>query len=222
MDPVFFQVVVAAIGVFAQLAISYLGRRQSAKQSVDTNELQRLVSNRAAASFIAGKRQDWIDGMRHDLGEYLARSQEISYKWDAFRGRVAEVRSKTNPKDFEEVLYAMREEFSVANGALDRQNEEIYIRLKLRLNSNELGHKDLLGCLAAVKENLSQMALVPHRNEELMVEMRNLVAASEISAQRVLKYEWERVKRDVAYPENMMNAIPKLPPPSGDEGRPSN
>lgn len=77
--------IIAFGGILVQLLIAYLGRRQTAQQL----DLQQLVSHRTTASFVADKRQKWIDELRTDMAFHLALSQEIVWKWDAMRSRAA-------------------------------------------------------------------------------------------------------------------------------------
>ena len=77
--------IIAAGGVATQFLIAHLSRRQITKQL----DLQHLVSHRATATFVADKRQKWIDELRMDMAFHLALSQEIVWKWDGMRSRTA-------------------------------------------------------------------------------------------------------------------------------------
>ncbi|WP_322047434.1 hypothetical protein [Paraburkholderia sp. J67] len=79
----------AVVGVCVQLYIAYRTRQQTTKQSQDTLKIQRTVTERSAATFIAEKRQKWIDELRADMAAHLAISSEIVWKWDAVRSREA-------------------------------------------------------------------------------------------------------------------------------------
>ncbi|MEW9587079.1 hypothetical protein [Paraburkholderia sp. DGU8] len=54
--------------------------RDNLKHAKDTLNDQRTANTRSAATFIADKRQQWIDELRADMATYLAESQEIMCK----------------------------------------------------------------------------------------------------------------------------------------------
>ena len=134
--------IVASAGVAVQLHIARSNRRQLIKQNKDTLEVQRLVTNRAAASFVADKRQKWIDELRVDMATHLAQSQEILWKWDAVRGRTAKLgdRGDLAPDALALKIQEMADAHSEANGQRDYQHQERHIRIRFRLNPKEKSH----------------------------------------------------------------------------------
>lgn len=82
-------VLISAIGVGAQLFIADRSRRQLASQTKETMAMQRFVSHRSTAAFVADKRQKCLDELRTDRAFYLVQSQEMAWKWDAVRSSTA-------------------------------------------------------------------------------------------------------------------------------------
>lgn len=202
----------AAIGAGVSLRIS----RASIAQSKESIEVQRNISNRAAASFVADKRQHWIDALRADMATHLAESREIMWEWAAIRNRVKDdtrYRGLTDEQR-DQRQNAELAEFSKANGALDRRHEERHYRLRFRLNPNseETLHAALRGNLDEIRRilvdtNPNQPTLPDQQRNIDRIE--ELVSHSDALTSDILKVEWERVKQEVAYPEAMIDKIPR-------------
>lgn len=209
----YLQVAVSAIGVLLQLFIGERSRRQLAKQSEDSLAVQRMVSNRATASFVADKRQKWIDELRTDVASHLALSQEIVWKWDAIRSRTALRGSHGSNGDQAAVLTQQdaADAFSAENGARDREHQERHIRIKFRLNPQEPLHIELRSCLDEIRAvlNGTQSAPTDDVAKVLGQKMRILIDQSTMLTEQVLKAEWKKVKQEVAYPEALMATIPE-------------
>ncbi|WP_400564396.1 hypothetical protein ACFELC_23660 [Pseudomonas aeruginosa] len=206
---------VAIIGVLTQFFIAYLGRRQVKKQL----DLQHLVSHRTTATFVADKRQKWIDELRTDMAFHLALSQEIVWKWDAMRDRTAlRVREEAtdangviNGKNADRIRQEAADAFSPENGARDREHQERHIRLLFRLNPKEQLHVGLRECLGAIRDVLkkTQSAKSEDDARKFIGETLQLVEQAQKYTEAILKAEWTRVKQEVAYPETLMETIPK-------------
>ncbi|MFP1817376.1 hypothetical protein ACLEC2_16490 [Lonsdalea quercina] len=203
--------IIAAAGVAAQLLIAYLARRQIARQL----DLQHLVSHRTTASFVADKRQKWIDELRTDMAFHLALSQEIVWNWDYMRQR-AELRiqeeavdavGKVDPVKAGKILH---DAFSPENGARDREHQERHTRIMFRLNPQEDLHIELRQCLEFIRAALSktQGAKTPAEAKMLLEETILLIGKAQEHTEAILKAEWQRVKQEVAYPGVLMSAIP--------------
>lgn len=206
---------VAITGVLTQLFIAYLGRRQVKKQL----DLQHLVSHRTTATFVADKRQKWIDELRTDMAFHLALSQEIVWKWDAMRDRTAlrvqeeatDANGVVNGKKADRIRQEAADTFSPENGARDREHQERHIRLLFRLNPEEQLHVRLRECLGAIRHvlNKTQSAKSEDDARKFIGETLQLVEQAQSYTEAILKAEWTRVKHEVAYPETLMETIPK-------------
>ena len=220
------QVFATIIGVSLQAAIAILGWRYAAKNTRDTLDIQELVSNRTTASFIAEKRQKWIDELRSDMAIHIAQSQEIVWKWQAikdttservevllnaaFEGNIEKIKDeKKIEAKRNEIVQKMIDDFSKENGARDREHQERHIRIKFRLNPKE--HNDLRDLLDKIRKKvLSAQGATPgviisNINNELGF----LLDSATILTQGILKKEWQRLKQEVAYPESLIANIPK-------------
>lgn len=209
---------VAACGVLAQFLIAYLGRRQVSKQL----DLQHLVSHRSTASFIADKRQHWIDELRTDMAFHLALSQEIIWKWNGVRiGATQQVESETKDKDgiydparVDKIHQEEADKFSPENSKREREHHERHIRIMFRLNPTEDLHIQLRQCLDNIRYVMNEMqgAKTLDANRECVSRMLALVGEAQTHTEAILKAEWQRVKQEVAYPEALMATISKPEP----------
>ncbi|CUR75008.1 hypothetical protein ACOTB6_08670 [Achromobacter xylosoxidans] len=208
-------VIIAACGVAVQFLIAYLTRRQITKQL----DLQHLVSHRTTATFVADKRQKWIDELRTDMAFHLALSQEIVWKWDSMRSRAAlrvqqEAKNKAgeiDPAKANKIFQDVADAFSPENGARDREHQERHIRLMFRLNPKKDLHVKLRECLDLIRNSLHSTQGARTRTEanELLDKTINLIREAQEHTEAILKAEWQRVKQEVAYPEVLMSTISK-------------
>lgn len=214
IEPLYWQIVVSVLGVGVQLYITERSRRQTAMQSKEALDMQRFMSHRSTAAFVADKRQKWIDELRTDMAFHLALSQEIVWKWDSVRSR-AVIKIEQDSKDCRatksEIPQEIADSFSIENGARDREHQERHIRIKLRLNPSENLHIQLRTCLDEIREilNNTQSASSKKDASDLIMEMFNKISHATELTEKVLKYEWNRVKQEVAYPEALMSSIPE-------------
>lgn len=207
--------IIAVAGIAVQFWIAYLARRQIARQL----DLQHLISHRTTASFVADKRQKWIDELRTDMAFHLALSQEIIWKWDSMRQR-AQLRIKEDASNIDgtvnqvkagKILQEIADKFSPENGARDREHQERHTRIMFRLNPKEELHIKLRQCLECIRVGLSKTQGAKTRAEadEQLNETIRLIAKAQEHTQDILRAEWQRVKQEVAYPEALISTIPK-------------
>ncbi|KSR45978.1 hypothetical protein [Pseudomonas aeruginosa] len=210
--------IIAGCGVATQFLIAYLARRQITKQL----DLQHLVSHRTTASFVADKRQKWIDELRTDMAFYLALSQEMAWKWDSMRARAAlrikeeatDMTGKVDMARANKILQEAADAFAPENGARDREHQERHIRLMFRLNPKKELHVKLRECLDAIRTALkkTQSAKTTVQAKALLDDTLRLVGEAQEHTEAILKAEWQRVKQEVAYPEVLIATIPKPDP----------
>jgi len=201
------------VGSVVLIVTSYLTRKQLNRQL----ELQSLVSERSAASFIADKRQCWIDELRADMSTHIALTQEIAWKWDAFRHSVKlKVQNEAafadeikNKKIADSINQEAIDKFSPENGARDRDHHELHIRIIFRLNPKEALHITMIENLKEIRTTLSDLQKKPDENDSILDKISRLVSESEKYTQEILSQEWRKVKQEVAYPEALISKIPK-------------
>ncbi|WP_155623455.1 hypothetical protein [Burkholderia vietnamiensis] len=178
-----------------------------------TLAIQQLVSNRATASFIADKRQKWIDELRADVATHLAESQELVWKWDATRQRAAAIMADEALllHDRAKQAQALLSEFHETSSDLVRAHRERHHRLRFRLNPEELNHRTLRDQLDEMRTILDNARNVENKEVAiaLLRQMERIVAQSDLLTSKILKTEWERVKQEVAYPAEMIERIPR-------------
>ncbi|HBR0756283.1 MULTISPECIES: hypothetical protein [Klebsiella] len=202
------QVIATIIGVTLQATIAFFGWRYTAKNTRDTLDIQQLVSNRATASFIAEKRQKWIDELRADMAFYLSLSQEIIWKWDAIRTSTSQkVEQEANGDQHKamEIAQSITDVFGQENGARDREHQERHIRIKFRLNPEESLHMQLRNYLDEIRNLLVKNQ--SNANPEYIMRMKSLIESATETTEKVLKEEWTRLKQEVAYPDALMRTI---------------
>ncbi|WP_186208233.1 hypothetical protein [Burkholderia gladioli] len=204
---------VALFGAVIAARVSLHNSRKALEHAKETLDVQRATSARSAASFIADKRQKWIDELRSDMATHLAESQEIAWKWDATRQRAARVMGdQTLATDGRATkVRELAEELSKTNGDLDRSHQERHHRLRFRLNPKESDHQTLRSHLDEMREILEETRRVENREVAiaLLDRMEKLVQRSDVLTNTILKTEWERVKQEVAYPAEVIEKIPR-------------
>lgn len=191
--------------------------RDNLKHAKDTLNEQRTANTRSAATFIADKRQEWIDELRADMATHFAASQEIMWKWTEIREDVKALNENSTLSDTQrkEQLSALLTGISSTNSELDRKHQERHFRLRFRLNPNPREEKHV-----ALRANLDEIRTIlvnshpsqpeSHELEQATFRVKALVAESDSLTTAILKEEWDRVKQEVAYPDLM---IAKIPPP---------
>lgn len=146
-------------------------------------ELQRTIAQRTAADNVSAKRQNWIDELRKDMSEFLT-----------VMARLNELRRPTKGISKEDVAKNL-EDMATYNF----RATELGIRIRLRLNPNEEEHNKLVWLI----RELSDASADPPPNEtpeqseaakKAFHGTRDKVVAH---MQKILKHEWERVKKGV-------------------------
>ena len=142
--------------------------------------LQWRIARRQAADNISSKRQNWIDELRKDSAEFLQ-----------ILARLEELRRPTPGLSVDDQKLVF-DEMAVANA----RGNELGIRIKLRLNPNEEGHKKLVdlfaGLAAASKDPVPGETLEQRKAaQQAFFQARDKVIQH---LQIILKREWERVK----------------------------
>ncbi|WP_310630703.1 hypothetical protein [Paraburkholderia sp.] len=149
------------------------------------------------------------------MAAHLAESQEYLWKWDGVRQRCAELMSDLAIALDERAAKTkqLAREFSDKNGVIDRSHQERHHRLRFRLNPNEPSHSKLRDYLDEIRKIFDDTARAKDRETAiaLIARVQLLVGEADTLTSEILKTEWERVKQEVAYPEQM---IAKIPPPA--------
>jgi hypothetical protein len=204
----------AGVGILFQLRIASKNREQLTKLSSDALEVQRLVSHRASASFIADKRQKWIDELRSEVATYLALSEEITAAYAVMFAKAGERLDEVSVLREGDLKGAdrVREEFDKLNGPRIRQHHESLIRTTLRLNKGEVEHRNLLSELQTIRELLQACEKESrgdtyNETDAFKHVADHVVVAADLTSV-ILKSEWTRVKQEVAFPERLLASIP--------------
>lgn len=152
--------------------------------------MSKLSSDRNAASFICEKRQDWIDELRKEVSEYMSICLYWAYeKKFPKEEKAAEIEEKCHKDSFS--LFAI-------------------IRLRLNLEDDE--YSRLLNELTKLR-----LVVIDTKANDLKIE--NGIVMEKINdifllCEEILKCEWERVKKETAFPklfiDNLKRAYPSL------------
>jgi len=125
-------------------------------------------------------RQAWIDGLRQDLSEYFAAARAMARAFEELA---------TFGNQYSGMPFTLPQ----AQVAALRQNVAVvFYRIKLRLNAEEVEHKELLRLLTRVTEQQNQQLKSKSSDPEPIF---TAVEAAANFAQPVLKAEWVRVKQ---------------------------
>ncbi|WP_193100785.1 hypothetical protein [Burkholderia sp. Z1] len=206
---------VAMLAAVIAALVSLRNTRKTLDHAKETLDVTRASSARTASTFIADKRQKWIDELRSDMAAHLAESQEYVWRWLGLRTHTEEIMRDCSIAEDQRLAAATlyRHEFSKNNGALDRSHQERHHRLRFRLNPAEPAHLQLRANLDAFRKLFTDVAKGADREPDnvLIQRAEDLVAQTDKLTNEILKTEWERVKQEVAYPDKM---IAKIPPPA--------
>ncbi|CAG9186117.1 hypothetical protein [Cupriavidus pampae] len=211
----------ALISVITNIYLARKSRSQVLEQAANqfrqaalSLDVQRTSTVRSAATFIAEKRQKWIDELRSDVATHLAESQEYLWKWDAVREQWVTLHNDaTIPLDQRTTeANKLLSVFSEKNGAIDRSHQERHHRLRLRLNPSEPLHMELRNILDEIRKIFRDTQASRSRESAiaLIKRLSDLVTKADTLTSTILKTEWDRVKQEAAYPAEM---IAKIPPP---------
>ncbi|WGS50122.1 hypothetical protein LFL96_01015 [Paraburkholderia sp. D15] len=211
------QVIASVSGVSLQVIVAWWGARLTSRNARATIDVQRLVTERTASSFIADKRQKWIDELRTDVARCLALGQEISEAWRAWFSCTGEILDEVNrdPRDQIEEVENHRRVFINLNAPRDREHSEHLLRVRMRLNLAEGTHQDLMRALFHMRATLDELAeaakLQQYGHNAKFDSIDADVQHASTFASVILKEEWNRLKREVAHPDQLLASIPSSP-----------
>lgn len=168
-----------------------LADQQTVQQQKSLSEqlsMQELASRRMALANISAKRQMWIDELRKDIAAYLSLWQEISYRWDAI---VSEPRTKP-------ISNSALERFKAPVAEMRKAALELKLRIELRLNMTEPDHQGLKVLMKTLEDLtiLFQRTVSKLPPSKIQTDFQNTLEQLVIKTQKILKDEWERVKRE--------------------------
>lgn len=208
------QVIASVSGVSLQVIVAWLGVLLTSRNARAALDVQRLVTERTASSFIADKRQKWIDELRTDVARCLALGQEISEAWRTWFSFTGEILDQVNRdwRDQLEEVENQRRSFVNVNAPRDREHNEYLLRIRMRLNLSEGIHQDLMHTLFRMRATLDELAEAARSQQYEHVAKLDSVAAdiqhAATFASVILKEEWSRLKREVARPDQLLASIP--------------
>ncbi|MGE1091360.1 hypothetical protein [Pseudomonas zeae] len=176
--------------------------------------VQRLSNARSASTFIADKRQKWIDDLRNDASRYLSLSLEIAEAWKQLYwkcGAEYDENPNRDPSDVLNVCESLRIRFINDNSGRDSEHHQLYMRIILRLNNEECTHLELSALLGNLRLNMKDLALAAlkgtYSNQGLFDSIENSLERSAASTKIILKEEWQRLKFEVADPDRLIAEI---------------
>lgn len=204
----------AIIGVGSSLYIANKNRKQLTQHSKDTLDLQKLSTARSASTFIAEKRQKWIDELRADLSLYLALSTELTEGYKRLFSRLGQEwdeQPNADPRDVLDWCEKRRNEFEHENATRNSEHYQLLMRVSLRLNANEDLHNIVMVAINGIRRSLAGLALQAVKGdysaqvhfEEIEKELHH----ASMYAHVVFKAEWQRLKYEVAAPDELLRDI---------------
>ncbi|WP_193100786.1 hypothetical protein [Burkholderia sp. Z1] len=203
----------AIIGVLASLYIATKNRKQLTEHGAATLSVQRVANARSAATFIADKRQNWIDDLRVDVSQYVALSAELTEAWKRLFSRLNDNWTRFPPEhqgDLDEYSDDVTR-FSASIADRDSQHYQLLTRMVLRLNHDELAHNGLVIALTKIRSLLGDVAIRAaaheYANQHLYSGIEQELRFAQLYAKVILREEWQKLKREVADPEGLMNSI---------------
>ncbi|UBT80406.1 hypothetical protein LCH33_003829 [Pseudomonas amygdali] len=162
--------------------------------------MQELASRRIANANVSAKRQIWIDELRKDIARYLSLWQEISFRWDAI---VSEPRT-------EEISDQALNAFKKPIAEMRMEALELQLRIELRLNMTESDHQELKALMEKLETSTilfprTASSLPPADIQKVFGAIRQELI---VKSQKILKEEWERVKKE-SYADPSASAFSK-------------
>lgn len=195
--------VVALIGAF----VNFWNTRRSL-------DVQRLTNERTASTFIADKRQKWIDDLRNDASKYMSLSSETAEAWKQLYwkcGKEYDDHPNHDPQDVLDVCESFRIQFLSENATRDSEHHQLYMRIILRLNNEEEAHQKLMAALGELRDQMGNLAMAALRgtysNQELFKSIAVTLDLTAECTKVILKEEWQRLKREIADPNRLMRKI---------------
>ncbi|WLH16095.1 hypothetical protein [Pseudomonas simiae] len=177
-------------------------------------EVQRLTNVRSASTFIADKRQKWIDDLRTDASKYLSLSLETSEAWKQLYwvcGNEYDEHWDHDPQNVLKVCESLRIKFLSENATRDSEHHQLYMRIILRLNNDEAAHQRLITSLDELRTHMSDLATAALRgsysNQKLFDSIALTLDCAAAYTKIILKEEWQRLKREIADPDRLIHEI---------------
>ncbi|MCE4547224.1 MULTISPECIES: hypothetical protein [unclassified Caballeronia] len=203
--------IVAAAGVGMQFYIARRSLKQAEKISRDTLDVQRVSTARTASTFIAEKRQKWIDDLRGDVSRYVSLTLEIAEGWKALFSKLGEEHDKRwdqDPQGVFDFCETQRKDFVAYNAKSLSEQHQIQVRIVLRLNKVEDAHKGLLDAINALRVYLHDLERSAEAGKydakETFDSMARSIDIATNLTNVILRQEWVRLKREVAAPEQLI------------------
>lgn len=201
----------AVIGSLTAALIASLVSLWNTRKTLD---VQHLTNARAASTFIADKRQKWIDDLRNDASKYMSLSLETAEAWKQLYWACGKEYDDHSHHDLQGVLdfcESLRIKFLSENAARDSEHHQLYMRIMLRLNNEEEAHQKLMAELSDLRLRMGDLATAALRgsysNEELFQSIAAILDSTAGHTKIILKAEWQRLKREIAAPNKLMHEI---------------
>lgn len=203
--------IVALITALVAAFVSLWSTRKIIGVQRESLNAQHLANARSASTFIAEKRQKWIDDLRTDASKYLSLSLEITEAWKQFYWMCNSEHDEHylyDPRNVLRACEALRIKFINENAARDSEHHQIYMRILLRLNNDEDDHQRLMAALNALRTHMSDLAASAlkgeYSNQELVKSVESDLDVAKGYTKIILKSEWQRLKREIADPDTLI------------------
>lgn len=214
------------IGAAITAWVNHINSRKTLHHSRETLDVQRTANARAAATFIADKRQKWIDDLRADVSLYLGLTAELTDAWRRQFGMMGEIWDKDPVPDQDTVdrVEALRFGLLEAIAPRDSEHYQALNRVLLRLNPNEVSHQQLTRALSSLRSALAELQMRALRgefaNHDIYAAIELNLGSASTASIVILKEEWQRLKLEVAAPERLIDEIlARIPTPGiGSDG----
>ncbi|MDR8090731.1 hypothetical protein [Burkholderia gladioli] len=183
------------------------------KQAAASLDVQRTSTARAASTFIADKRQKWIDDLRTDTSHYIGLTFELTEAWKRLCESMNNVwdQLNRNPQDQLNECADLRKNFEQAIAARNSELYQLLIRITMRLNNDETIHQGLINCLMKLRGLLADIQLLAQADKtdirDLLIRIESEAQFTTIFTKQILKEEWKKVKREVAEPEHLIEKV---------------
>nr|AIW63033.1 hypothetical protein [Burkholderia sp. Ha185] len=194
------------------------------KQAAASLDVQRTVTARTAATFIADKRQAWINDLRDDVSLYSALTVEILEGWKRVFSRLGNRLDEYGPPSAPRELEVYNEDVrKFAEGIAERDSLHVQLltRIMLRLNGEEVTHRELVEGLYRVRASLRVIGINANNHEyasqTFYDSIDHQLQLAQIYTKAILKEEWQKLKREVAAPERLIARILATSPPDDAE-----
>lgn len=145
--------------------------------------LQWRIAKRTAADNVSAKRQNWIDELRKDMSEFLT----VVARLNELRRPAKGISKEDEAKNFADMA------------TYNFRGSELGIRIRLRLNPNEEEHNKLLSLIKELSDASADPLSneTPEQSEAAMKTFHGARDKVVAHMQKILKHEWERVKKGV-------------------------